>query len=497
MLQTRSSGILLPLSSLPTPYGIGDMGPAAYDWIDRLVASGQRYWQMLPLHPVHADLQYSPYSGLSAFAGSLLYLSPDKLESDGWISAPEGGEPADEVDYAGAERRKQGWVDEAFALFQRTGLQEEAFQNFCRREAWWLEPYAAFRVGMREHGHPDWTRWPRDWRQYQSVLERLQQNKTTALALERERFGQYLFFRQWYELRSYANRQGLHLIGDIPIYVHHYSADVWAHPELFQLKKNGRAKRVAGVPPDYFSEDGQLWGNPVYDWPVHEAEDFSWWISRIRHELHMYDLLRIDHFLGLIQYWEVKGGAETARKGRYRKAPKEAFFAALQRHFPTMPLLAEDLGSVTDEAVLAMDRYGLPGMKVLHFAFGDEQSGDNPYLPHNWPENCVAYTGTHDNNTTAGWWKEASKAEKRHARAYTGHKLGSREVAPQFLQLLWQSPARLVIAPYQDLLSLDGRARINKPGTTEGNWNWQLQPAQLEGRQWKQLRQWTLLYGRS
>ncbi len=497
MLQSRSAGILLPIFSLPTEYGIGDIGPVAERWIDQLAAAGLRYWQVLPFHPVHANFQYSPYSGLSAFAGSVLLLSPERLLVDGWLDQlPEPPETTGgTVAYAEAETYKVQLVRRAFEALKPGSEADRAFRVFASEEADWLDAYACFCVAAERQGTIDWPEWPRKWRDFQRVFNQLKAEDPEAL--DRQRFGQFLFFEQWRQLRSYAHKRAVHLIGDIPIYVHHDSADVWAHPHLFKLLKNGKAKKVAGVPPDYFSEDGQLWGNPVYDWDRHEASDFDWWVRRLRHEVNCFDLVRIDHFLGLVQYYEIDAKADTAKNGKYRKAPKEAFFKTLRRHFPSMPFLAEDLGSVTAEATLTMNRFGLPGMRVLHFAFGDPTANGNPYLPHNYPLNVVAYSGTHDNNTSRGWWQsDLKEAGRKHVQRYLGKNVDDTTIAGALLHLLWQSPAGLVIAPYQDVLNLDGAARLNRPGTIEHNWEWTVPVAQLEGPHWEQLREWTTLFGR-
>lgn len=497
MPYARSAGVLLPISSLPSPYGVGDLGPMARHWIDQLSAAQQRYWQVLPFHPGHADFQYSPYSSLSAFAGAELYISPEGLVEAGYLDSlpPTDSFRDNSAAYGQAEAFKKELIDQALEKLPADSSTWHRFQAFCDRAATWLEPYVHFRALAEQEETIAWPEWPKKWRSYESARKQFAASADTKL--ERLRFGQFLFFEQWDSLRRYAQKKGVHLIGDIPIYVHHYSADVWARPELFKLRASGKAWKVAGVPPDYFSKDGQLWGNPVYDWPTHADEQFSWWVHRLRNELACFDLVRIDHFLGLVQYWEVDARAETAKNGRYQKVPKEAFLKAVQQQFPSMPFLAEDLGSVTAEANLTMARYGLPGMRVLHFAFSQPANNDNAYLPHNYPPNTVAYTGTHDNNTTRGWWRQDLDANaKAHLADYLGREPSEETVAHALIRLLYQSNANLVIVPYQDLLQLDETGRLNRPGTTQGNWAWRMDTADLAGLHWQQLADWVTLYRR-
>ncbi len=499
MLNTRASGLLCPIFSLPSRYGIGDLGPGAEDWIDALAAAGQRYWQLLPVHPTHFTAQHSPYNALSAFAGNIFLISPARMLADGWVKyLPEfKGHNNEYVDYDAAENYKYDLLEAAQENLATFARYRSAFDRFCARNAGWLEPYVVFRVAARVNESTDWTRWNKETADFETARRHLEREQSARLELER--LGQFIFFQQWQALRRYATDRAVHLIGDLPLYVEHGSADVWTRRELFKLRRNGKPEKVAGVPPDYFSEKGQVWGNPVYAWDKHEAEDFSWWIARLRRATELFDYVRLDHFIGLVRYWELDAGVRNARKGEYREAPAEAFFRTVRRYFPSLPFLAEDLGAQADAANRLMDKFGLPGMRVLQFGLGDPKSpGNNIHLPHCYPANCVAYTGTHDNNTLRGWYrKELDKAGKDLLDDYVGGVLSEETVADAAIRLVWQSPANLAVTTPQDLLARGEGERMNTPATTRGNWKWRLRPNDLDADTWRELARLNELYGRN
>ncbi|MCF8084150.1 MAG: 4-alpha-glucanotransferase [Deltaproteobacteria bacterium] len=493
----RTSGVLLHPTCLPSPFGIGDMGPEAYRFADLLAETGQQYWQILPVTFTDADHGHSPYHSLSAFAGDPLWISPQLLIKDGWLESsaltdvPEF--PADRVDFSKVRTLKLPLLEKAFERFL-TGKGKEAVRHFIRENGW-LSDFALFRVLTRHYGKP-WSHWPVDLRDrragaLQAVGERF------SIPLQREAFLQYLFFQQWKDLRRYCNDQGIQFIGDMPIYLPFHSAEVWANPYLYKLTQDRSPLRVSGVPPDYFSETGQLWGHPVYDWEVLVKTGFDWWVQRTAHNLKLFDRIRIDHFRGWVACWEVPGQAQTAVNGEWVPVPGDRLLDTLFRRFGCLPLIAEDLGTITADVRETMARFDLPGMKVLLFAFGD----DYPYgafLPHNYRPNCVVYTGTHDNNTVQGWFSsEATDQERNHLYGYLGKRPKTREIHWEMIRLAMASVADTAIIPLQDLLGLDEHARMNSPAGPEGNWQWRapetLLPEPVAGR----LTEMTRTYGRA
>ena len=471
--------MLLHITSLPSAYGIGDFGPSAYHFIDFLARSGQHYWQILPLNPTDPVFGHSPYHSSSAFAINTLLISPELLVADGfWRGAdlpPPSLAPPGRVDYASAGALKAMILDTAFRSFPR---EDEEYSRFCREQACWLDDYALFVALKEASGGERWSRWPpalrdRDPKALEAVKRDL------AGRIERARVLQYIAARQWSALHAHCRERSVRVIGDLPIYVTHDSADVWAHPELFRLDEAREPSVVAGVPPDYFSSTGQRWGNPVFRWEVMEEQDFSWWKQRIGHGLSLFDLLRVDHFRGFVAYWEIQAGEITAEHGRWVPAPGERFFRELGEAFPDLPLIAEDLGTITDDVRALMERLGFPGMKVLQFAFG-EDIAKNPYIPHNITQNSVVYTGTHDNNTTRGWFvHEISDRERDRLFRYLGREVSEEEAPWAMVRLAMGSVAWLAVIPLQDLLGLGAEARMNTPGTGSGNWAWQLLPGDL------------------
>ncbi len=484
MKPVRASGILLHPTSLPGPHGSGDLGPSAYHFIDWLALAGQRLWQVLPLGGLGPG--HSPYMSSSAFAGNLMLIDLQDLQRQGWLTAeqlqPDAGFEAARVNFDAVLPWRMTRLASAAQAFGQGGepRAQADFEDFQQAERAWLPDYALYMALSEALGEGDWTRWP----------TALRRREATALAAARQThagriqfwaFCQWRFFRQWAALRRHAHDKGVRLVGDAPIFIAHQSADVWAHPQLFLLDDQGRPGVVAGVPPDYFSATGQRWGNPLYDWPAHQASGFDWWIARIRHSLAMVDVLRIDHFRGFEDYWEIPASEPTAIHGRWVRGPGAALFEALHTALGAMPIIAEDLGIITPEVERLRRQFGFPGMRILHFAFGG--APDNPYLPHNYEANTVAYTGTHDNNTTQGWWAQASVQERDHLWAYLDLRPGDEaDLHWKLIQACCASVADTVIHPMQDVLGLPAQCRMNTPGTAEGNWGWRFE--------WSQVQPW-------
>lgn len=493
----RGSGVLLPVSSLPSPYGVGDLGPEAYRFVDFLCEAGQAYWQLLPLTPTDPAQGNSPYLSPSAFAGNPLFISLDLLVEEGLLQGRDLLErpPFQEgrADYEAALAWRERLLQQAWEAFRLSPPWQ--WEAFLQENAFWLQDYCLFRALKRHFGGKPWQRWPKGVRRRdREVLEPLKEQLKEEV--QREAFLQFLFFKQWQALRRYCNRKGVQVIGDIPIYVTQDGADTWAHPEVFRLGPDGRPEAVAGVPPDCFSPTGQRWGNPLYRWDVLREERYGWWIERIKHNLALYDLLRLDHFRGFVAYWEIPPGQKDARKGRWVEGPGEDLFLELQRRFASLPIIAEDLGLITPDVREVMGRFGFPGMRVLQFAFG-EDFPNSPYLPHNYPRNCVAYTGTHDNNTLCGWFaEEATAAEKERLFRYLGRKVQQGELAWELVRLLMASVADGVVVPVQDLLGLGSEARMNRPASSRGNWRWRLKAGDLTQGLALRLRELTETYGR-
>jgi len=471
----RSSGVLLHVSSLPSHGGIGDMGPAAYDFVAFLAAARQHLWQVLPLAPT--GYGNSPYAGTSAFAGNPLLISLEVLAEWGWIEAQQisGLEgQAGAVDFNEVERRKLPLLYAAAMNFLERGAREpkfasqwNEFQQFCRDEAAWLTDYALYAVLRRELGTGAWTAWPEPLRRRepQALAHVVQQHGHT---LAQEQALQFAFSSQWSQLRQAAARSRIRILGDVAIFVNMDSADVWVHPGLFELDEDLQPLRVAGVPPDYFSPTGQRWGSPLYRWDAIAERRYSWWIDRMRRATQLFDIIRLDHFRGFEAYWAIPAGEETAVHGEWVKAPGLELFHALEAALGPLPLVAEDLGLITPEVDALRQALALPGMKVLQFGFANK--GAHTHLPHRFTPDTVAYTGTHDNNTTQGWWRAASNAERSAVKAYVGP-VGERPAWP-LIRATAASVAQLALAPAQDLLELGSEARMNTPSVATGNWGW-------------------------
>jgi 4-alpha-glucanotransferase len=469
----RASGVLLHVVSLPSPYGIGDVGPAALAWVDRLHEAGQSWWQALPLGPT--GYGNSPYQSLSSFAGNELLISPDGLIEDGLLRASdcEGNSfSAAVIDYDAVIPFKHRLLETAWANSSAGARRDlrPLFDQFCHDQVHWLEDYALFRALKAEHNNAYYLEWPADLvRRVPAALAQARRNLRDKI--DQVRFAQFLLFRQGERLRAHARAKGVRLIGDLPFFVSPDSSDVWANPELFLLDEQHRARFVAGVPPDYFSAQGQLWGNPIYDWDAVRRTGYRWCLDRLRALLAHVDMIRLDHFRGFAAAWHVPIGAATAETGQWVPGPGADFFCTAEKELGALPFIAEDLGLITQDVCALRDRFGLPGMRVLQFAF--DGKSNNPHLPRNYTPNMVVYTGTHDNATTRGWFEALPTQQRQYLWNYLKRPAGEgREVASALINLAWSSVAALAIAPLQDILNLGSDARMNLPGRAEGNWRW-------------------------
>ena len=497
---TRAAGVLLHPTSLPSRYGIGDLGDDAYRFIDFLVEAKQQLWQVLPLGPTgYGD---SPYQCFSAFAGNPLLISPARLVREGYLPAsavqtvPDF--PAGKVDFGPVISYKQGLLQAAFDHFRANGSVEqwERLASFCEDQASWLDDFALFMALKQHFAHKEdggvWNHWPDEIAlRTPAGVEKW----STELRddVERNKFLQYLFFEQWFSLKKYANDRGVRIIGDIPIFVAFDSADVWANPELYYLEEDGSPSVVAGVPPDYFSETGQRWGNPLYRWDRMAADNYQWWSARLQMNLTQTDIVRIDHFRGFEAYWEIPAAEETAIIGEWIKGPGAALFDALLEQLGDLPIIAEDLGVITEEVAELRDRYQFPGMNILQFAFGAE--AENHFLPHNIKHNSVVYSGTHDNDTTIGWYESETETTRDHVRRYIAR--DGQDIAWDFVRLANASVALFAIVPMQDLMNQPTEARMNFPGKLGGNWQWRYTRAMLEGWIAPRLADLSELFGRA
>ena len=494
----RASGLLLHVTSLPSPYGIGDVGPAAISWIDRLEEAGQSWWQALPLGPT--GYGNSPYQSLSSFVGNSLLISPDWLVEDDLLRASDcqpGSFPQTEIDYDAVIPFKYRLLETAWANFRggaRVDLRP-AYEQFCNDQAHWLEDYALFRVLKARFHDAYYLEWPVELVQRApAALDRVRRELTDQI--DQVRFAQFLLFRQGERLKAHAHGKGLGLIGDLPFFVSPDSSDVWAHPELFLLDEQRRPRFVAGVPPDYFSVQGQLWGNPIYNWDALRQSGYRWGICRLRSLLAHVDVIRLDHFRAFAAAWHVPAGAPTAQSGRWVPGPGADFFRAVQRELGTLPFIVEDLGLITPDVYALRDQFNFPGTRVLQFAF--DGHSDNPYLPDNFVTNTVVYTGTHDNPTTRGWFEELPDYQRQILWQVLKRQGGATgEAAPALMGLAWSSMAALAMAPLQDLLNLGKDARMNVPGRAEGNWRWRCTEEMLSDPVFKWLHDLTKTSNRS
>lgn len=494
----RTAGVLLPIFSLPSPYGIGCFSKSAYDFVDWLKAAGQTYWQILPLGPTsYGD---SPYQSFSTFAGNPYFISLEALIEEGVLTKEE----CDAADMGNKKRdiAYQKLYENRYPLlrkaYERSKITENpAYLRFVEENGWWLSDYALFMAVKSRFDGVEWTKWAEDIRlRYGYAMDYYR--RELYFEIEFQQYLQFKFFEQWYALKEYANRKGIRIIGDIPIYVAMDSADVWAKPELFQLDEANIPYAVAGCPPDGFSADGQLWGNPLYRWDYHRNTGYDWWISRLAYCFRLYDVVRIDHFRGFDEYFSIPFGAETAKEGHWEKGPGIELFRYVENRLGRREVIAEDLGYVTDSVRRLVQESGFPGMKVLEFAFDARDSGSaNDYLPHNYIENSVAYTGTHDNETINGWFQSITEKERQMARVYLCDQLTpDDELHRSFIALIMRSRAKTCIIPLQDYLGLDNRSRINKPSTVGTNWRWRTIERQFTEKLQKEIRETALRYGR-
>jgi 4-alpha-glucanotransferase len=469
----RSAGILLHPTSLPGKYGIGDLGEDAFKFVDFLKEAGQTLWQVFPLGPTgYGD---SPYQCFSAFAGNPLLVSPDKLKEDGFLSDADLSNPLHfnpiQIDYGEIINYKKSLLKKAFNNFKNdsNGLDED-FKSFCEKQKDWLEDFALFMAAKDFHNGEVWSKWDKDLiHRTEKALKKWKEKLIDDI--QYHKFVQFNFFRQWKAIRDYANKNAIKIIGDMPIFIAYDSADLWANKEIFSVDEDGKLETVAGVPPDYFSPTGQLWGNPLYRWKVMEKDDFSWMRKRFASLYELIDIIRIDHFRGFDAYWEIPGDAKTAVKGRWVKAPGEKLFKSLIKHLGDVPILAEDLGVITPEVEALRDKFNFPGMKILQFAFGTDM--ETKFLPHNYIPNCVVLTGSHDNDTTRAYFEKAKEDEKHiyeHAQLYLNY-FGD-DIVNELIRAAYASVANIVIIPMQDILNLGGDARMNFPGKLGGNWAW-------------------------
>jgi 4-alpha-glucanotransferase len=490
----RSAGILLHPTSLPGPFGIGDLGPTAHAWVDALVQARQSWWQILPLGPTgYGD---SPYQCFSAFAGNPYLISPEALVRDGLLKAADlagASFPADRVEYETVIPFKMRLVRRAWENFQAGAAAplQPLFQAFGVEQASWLTDFALFMALKEAHGDVSWLQWPEELiLRRPGALRNVRRELQDHIGLHQ--FGQFLFFRQWRALKKYANDRGIKLIGDIPIFVSSDSADVWANPELFLLDQGRRPSFVAGVPPDYFSATGQLWGNPLYNWQALKDTGYAWWVARLRSTLEQVDLVRLDHFRGFEAYWEIPAGNLTAEHGRWVPGPGADLFETLKTELGRLPLIAEDLGIITPAVEALRLHFDLPGMRILQFAFGG--AFEERFLPHNHVPNTVVYTGTHDNDTTVGWYAGLSERELRFLHRYVPG--ASEDVAWSLIRVAWGSVADHALAPLQDVLRLGTEARMNLPGRPWGNWRWRFTDKMLTGALLERLADLTDVYAR-
>lgn len=495
----RAAGILLPITSLPSRYGIGCFSKSAYDFIDWLKEAGQTYWQILPLGPTsYGD---SPYQSFSTFAGNPYFISLEALIEEGVLTeeecdAVDFGNQLEDINYEKLYHYRYPLLRKAY---ERSRVSENAdYLHFVEENQWWLSDYALFMAVKDRFQGVEWTQWAEDIRlRWGFAMDYYR--RELYFEIEFQQYMQFKFFEQWKQLKAYANQKGISLIGDIPIYVAMDSADTWAHPELFQLDQQNVPYAVAGCPPDGFSADGQLWGNPLYRWEYHKQTGYAWWISRLDYCFRLYDVVRIDHFRGFDEYYSIPYGAKSAKVGHWEKGPGIDLFRCVEQQLGWHEVIAEDLGYVTDSVRQLVAESGFPGMKVLEFAFDSRDSGSaNDYLPHNYIENSVAYTGTHDNETICGWFESISKAEQQMAREYLCDLYTPKKLLYKtFIALVMRSNAKTCIIPMQDYLGYDNCSRINTPSTVGTNWRWRLTEAELTEKLQKEILEMTRRYGRN
>ena len=494
-MDKRAAGILMPITSLPSEYGIGCFSKSAYDFVDWLKEAGQSYWQILPLGPTsYGD---SPYQSFSTFAGNPYFISLKALVEEGVLTKEDcdkvsWGRRADSVDY---EKIYKGRYKLLRKAYENSNISENPdYQKFVAENSWWLSDYALFMAVKDQFGGVEWTKWAEDIRlRWANAMDYYR--RELYFDIEFQQYMQFKFYEQWMKLKKYANEKGIQIIGDIPIYVAMDSADTWAHPELFQLDEENVPVAVAGCPPDGFSVTGQLWGNPLYDWEYHKKTGYAWWTRRMANCMKLYDVVRIDHFRGFDEYYSIPYGDKTAEFGHWEKGPGIELFQTLEKNLGKLNVIAEDLGLLTDSVVELVEESGFPGMKVLQFAFDENE--DSPYLPHRYERNCIVYTGTHDNETTRGWFRNLSQHDRNFAKAYVGCE-GRHETAAvwSMIRAAMASVADRCVVPVQDYLCLGNEARINEPSTLGDNWKWRIKKGQLTEKTLEKIYKMTKIYGR-
>ncbi|MGI4803230.1 MAG: malto-oligosyltrehalose synthase, partial [Janthinobacterium lividum] len=481
----RNAGVLMHITSLPSAFGIGDLGPEAKKFAQFLYESKQQFWQMLPLNPTEAEQSYSPYSSVSSVAGNTLLISPDLLQKEGLLDKKELKKlrllETEKVDFAEAKQVKDVLFEQAYENFcsgEFEQLQQE-FNDFIAKQAFWLDDFALYISLKKQHQNKAWFAWPEEFknRNAQALQEFAVANQNL---IRKEKWLQFIFFRQWLSLQIYCHKRSIKLLGDLPFYISYDSADVWANPQLFSIDKNSNMIGVAGVPPDYFNADGQLWGMPVFRWDELKKTNYAWWVQRIGKNLDLFDVLRLDHFRAFADYWEVPAAEKTAINGEWKAGPGSDFFKIIQKEFGKLPFVAEDLGEITPQVYALRDEFNLPGMKVLQFAFSDDIA-QSIHIPHNYPQNCFAYTGTHDNNTSIGWYlKDADKQSIKNLKRYVNTKITSDNVNWELIRLAYASVAKTVVIPMQDILAEDEKSRMNTPASTQQNWSWRMLPGKAD-----------------
>ncbi len=485
MKNNRSSGILLHPTSLPGPFGIGDLGPQAYKWIDFLSDSGFSWWQFLPIGPT--GFGHSPYQSFSSFAGNPMLISPQLLLEEGLLKDNEIEDvplfSEERVKFSIVKAFKDGLLPKAVERLRNLREHKIAFDEFKNEESDWLKDYAIFMALKSKFGESAWTDWPTEYKdRHPDAIENAQIEMANEIEIQAGM--QYIFSLQWKALRKYAREKNIGFVGDIPIYVAHDSVDVWLQRKLFQLDEDGKLTSLSGVPPDYFAETGQLWGNPLYEWPIHEEDNYQWWQSRLGHSLAVFDVLRLDHFRGFAGYWSVPAGELTAENGSWVPGPGNKFFHAMEKSLPNLAIIAEDLGEITPDVIELREEFDFPSMKILQFAFFDGL--EHEFLPHNYPQNSVVYTGTHDHDTSLAWFQSAKPQERAFVMDYL--KSGEDDVIHKMIKAALKSKAQLAIFPMQDILNLDSSARMNVPGTIEGNWRWRMMAEAADEKLSKYLR---------
>jgi 4-alpha-glucanotransferase len=494
----RGAGILMHITSLHSPFGIGDVGKDAFAFADFLHQGKQKYWQILPLTPVDQSQGYSPYSASASMAGNTLLISLELLKEDRLLTDSDIHNAkvrnTGKVNYGEVEAIKRKMLNKAYEKF-RGKKRDSSFIDYCETEAHWLTDFSAYVLLKEINGGNAWFEWPSEYKNRNPKALSKIHNKHPD-RIEKVKWQQFIFHKQWQALRRHCHKLNISLVGDLPFYVSYDSADVWANQDIFSLDENGKMKGVAGVPPDYFNSDGQLWGMPVFNWTALKKSNYEWWLNRLLKNTSLYDVIRLDHFRAFADYWEVPANEQTAKNGKWNRGPRNDFFRTVRKSIPELPFIAEDLGDIDEPVYALRDRYKLPGMKVLQFAFGDKP-GESAYTPHNHAPDFIVYTGTHDNNTTRGWFrKDMGQEEKRNLSSYTGKKINEENVHIELARLAYSSVCRIAIIPMQDILGLDEEARMNTPASVNNNWSWRMRANAISREIEDRLIEWTALYKR-